>query len=71
MVKVCLNTPPTFHSLVAFSVKKVEFTGKFFTISPAQIFHHCHDLGGVLVALLVENCLNTPPLKRVALKWQI
>lgn len=49
MVKVCLNTPPIFHSLVAFSVKKVELTGKLYNISPAQIFHHFHDLGGVLV----------------------
>jgi hypothetical protein len=43
MVKVCLNTPPIFHSLVALSVKKVELTGKLYTISPAQIFHHFHD----------------------------
>jgi hypothetical protein len=71
MVEVCLNTPPTFHSLVALSVKQVELTGKLYSIRPAQIFHHFHDLGGVLVALLVENCLNIPPLKRVAFKWQI
>jgi hypothetical protein len=27
-------------------------------------------LGGVLVALLVENCLNAPQLKWVAFKWR-